>query len=204
MDPDKFDNYKLIKTDTKENVTTYIYEKIKTYTTDWVEEIVTKDDQGKEVKSEIKLKDQTIGEKVEEAGTFEGFTFVRTDTDKDGNVKHVFKKTDAKKVTTTWVVEVTSKDKDGKEVKTEKELKKPLVADKAGEAGTFEGYTFVRTDTDKAGNVKHVFKKGDTKTPDKKTAVNTGAAAGKIILPILGLAGLGGGIGYLAKRKSKK
>lgn len=206
MDPDKFDNYKLIKTktDTKENVTTYVYEKIKTYTTDWVEEVVTKDDQGKEVKSEIKLKDQTIGEKVEEAGKFDGFTFVRTDTDKDGNVKHVFKKTDSKKVTTTWVEEVTSKDKDGKEVKTEKELKKPLVADKAGEAGTFEGYTFVRTDTDKSGNVKHVFKKGDTKTPDKKTAVNTGAAAGKFILPVLGLSGLGGGIAYLAKRKSKK
>lgn len=205
MDPDKFDNYKLIKTDTKENVTTYIYEKVKTFTTDWVEEVTTKDDQGKEVKSEIKLKDQAMGEKVEEAGTFEGFTFVRTDTDKDGNVKHVFKKTDAKKVTTTWVEEVTSKDKDGKETKTEKELKKPLVAEKAGEAGTFEGYTFVRTDTDKAGNVKHVFKKGaDTKTPDKKTAVNTGASAGKIILPLLGLSVLGGGVGYLAKRKSKK
>ena len=167
--------------------------------------MTTKDDQGKEVKSEIKLKDQAMGEKVEEAGTFEGFTFVRTDTDKDGNVKHVFKKTDAKKVTTTWVEEVTSKDKDGKETKTEKELKKPLVAEKAGEAGTFEGYTFVRTDTDKAGNVKHVFKKGaDTKTPDKKTAVNTGASAGKIILPLLGLSALGGGVGYLAKRKSKK
>jgi len=100
---------------------------------------------------------------------------------------------------------ITSKDKDGKETKTEKELKKPLVAEKAGEAGTFEGYTFVRTDTDKAGNVKHVFKKGaDTKTPDKKTAVNTGASAGKIILPLLGLSTLGGGVGYLAKRKSKK
>ena len=208
MDPDKFDGYVLKETKQEEKVTTYIYEKVATKTTSWVEEVITKDDSGKEVKSENTLKDSVTGEKTEEAGEIEGFTFVRTDKDDNGNVKHVFKKVDPTKVTTTWVEEIVTK-KDGKEVKSEKELKKPTVTEKAGDPGTFEGYTFVRTDVDKAGNTKHVFKKiaeATTKTPDKKNPVNTGAAAGALILP--GIAVVSGGVGlgvkYFAKRKAGK
>ena len=66
------------------------------------------------------------------------------------------------------------------------------------------GYKFDKTEKDdKTGDLKQVYTK-DLKTADKKEAVKTGASASKIILPIIGLAGLGGLVGFIAKRKSKK
>lgn len=201
-DPEKFTGYVLKKTEQDGNKTTYIYEKTKSLTTRWANVD----------KPEENLKDPFSGDKTQEAGTISGWTFVRTDTDKDGNVVHLFKKAEtpatpeAKKVKTEWLEEVTTKDKDGKETKELKAIqgKDPVVAETTKDAGTIPGFKFVRTDKDKDGNVKHIFVR-EAKTADKKDAVKTGASAGRIILPLLGVGATSviGGAAYLKTKKKK-
>ena len=201
-DPEKFTGYVLKKTEQDGNKTTYIYEKTKSLTTRWANVD----------KPEENLKDPFSGDKTQEAGTISGWTFVRTDTDKDGNVVHLFKKAEtpatpeAKKVKTEWLEEVTTKDKDGKETKELKAIqgKDPVVAETTKDAGTIPGFKFVRTDKDKDGNVKHIFVR-EAKTADKKDAVKTGASAGRIILPFLGVGAtvVIGGAAYLKTKKKK-
>ena len=202
-DPEKFTGYVLKKTEQDGNKTTYIYEKTKSLTTRWANVD----------KPEENLKDPFSGDKTQEAGTISGWTFVRTDTDKDGNVVHLFKKAatpatpEAKKVKTEWLEEVTTKDKDGKETKELKAIqgKDPVVAETTKDAGTIPGFKFVRTDKDKDGNVKHIFIR-EAKTADKKDAVKTGANASSAIAPLLGIAGGAGAIGaavYVAKKRKK-
>lgn len=201
-DPEKFTGYVLKKTEQDGNKTTYIYEKTKSLTTRWANVD----------KPEENLKDPFSGDKTQEAGTISGWTFVRTDTDKDGNVVHLFKKAEtpatpeAKKVKTEWLEEVTTKDKDGKETKELKAIqgKDPVVSETTKDAGTIPGFKFVRTDKDKDGNVKHIFVR-EAKTADKKDAVKTGASAGRIILPLLGVGATAviGGAAYLKTKKKK-
>ena len=202
-DPEKFTGYVLKKTEQDGNKTTYIYEKTKSLTTRWANVD----------KPEENLKDPFSGDKTQEAGTISGWTFVRTDTDKDGNVVHLFKKAEtpatpeAKKVKTEWLEEVTTKDKDGKETKELKAIqgKDPVVAETTKDAGTIPGFKFVRTDKDKDGNVKHIFVR-EAKTADKKDAVKTGANASAAIAPLLGIAGGAGAIGaavYVAKKRKQ-
>lgn len=201
-DPEKFTGYVLKKTEQDGNKTTYIYEKTKSLTTRWANVD----------KPEENLKDPFSGDKTQEAGNISGWTFVRTDTDKDGNVVHLFKKAEApatpeaKKVKTEWLEEVTTKDKDGKETKELKAIqgKDPVVAETTKDAGTIPGFKFVRTDKDKDGNVKHIFVR-EAKTADKKDAVKTGASAGRIILPLLGAGATAviGGAAYLKTKKKK-
>lgn len=201
-DPEKFTGYVLKKTEQDGNKTTYIYEKTKSLTTRWANVD----------KPEENLKDPFSGDKTQEAGTISGWTFVRTDTDKDGNVVHLFKKAEtpatpeAKKVKTEWLEEVTTKDKDGKETKELKAIqgKDPVVDETTKNAGTIPGFKFVRTDKDKDGNVKHIFVR-EAKTADKKDAVKTGASAGRIILPLLGVGATAviGGATYLKTKKKK-
>ena len=202
-DPEKFTGYVLKKTEQNGNKTTYIYEKTKSLTTRWANVD----------KPEENLKDPFSGDKTQEAGTISGWTFVRTDTDKDGNVVHLFKKAEtpatpeAKKVKTEWLEEVTTKDKDGKETKELKAIqgKDPVVAETTKDAGTIAGFKFIRTDKDKDGNVKHIFVR-EAKTADKKDAVKTGANASAAIAPLLGIAGGAGAIGaavYVAKKRKK-
>lgn len=201
-DPEKFTGYVLKKTEQDGNKTTYIYEKTKSLTTRWANVD----------KPEENLKDPFSGDKTQEAGTISGWTFVRTDTDKDGNVVHLFKKAEtpvtpeAKKVKTEWLEEVTTKDKDGKETKDLKAIqgKDPVVAETTKDAGTIPGFKFIRTDKDKDGNVKHIFVR-EAKTADKKDAVKTGASAGRIILPLLGVGATAaiGGAAYLKSKKKK-
>lgn len=202
-DPEKFTGYVLKKTEQDGNKTTYIYEKTKSLTTRWANVD----------KPEENLKDPFSGDKTQEAGTISGWTFVRTDTDKDGNVVHLFKKAEtpatpeAKKVKTEWLEEVTTKDKDGKETKDLKAIqgKDPVVAETTKDAGTIPGFKFVRTDKDKDGNVKHIFVR-EAKTADKKDAVKTGANASAAIAPLLGIASGAGAIGaavYVAKKRKK-
>ena len=200
-DPEKFTGYVLKKTEQDGNKTTYIYEKTKSLTTRWANVD----------KPEENLKDPFSGDKTQEAGNISGWTFVRTDTDKDGNVVHLFKKAEtpatpeAKKVKTEWLEEVTNKDKDGKETKELKAIqgKDPVVAETTKEAGTISGFKFVRTDKDKDGNVKHIFVR-EAKTADKKDAVKTGANASVAFAPLLGIAGGAGAIGaavYVVKKR---
>ena len=125
-------------------------------------------------------------------GTFEGYEFVRTVVDEDGNVRHIFKKSTripATNIITTWT------DENGNPLK-------PSENGAKGE-GTFEGYEFVRTVVDENGNIRHIFRKVTAATPKAqvKRLANTGSetsntAAGFGVL----LAGIAAAI---RKRKNK-
>ena len=143
---ENFDGYEFVRTDKdKDGNTTHIYrpvekpveKPVKKVTTIWVTE-----------KGEV-LKPKTEGELPKE--NFDGYEFVRTDKDKDGNTTHVYHKVEkpvekpVKKVFTSWVTETGEVLKP----KTEGELPKE----------NFDGYEFVRTDKDKDGNTTHVYHK---------------------------------------------
>ena len=86
------------------------------------------------------LRNWEDGEKPKDG--FDGYEYVRTDKDKDGNIHHIYKP--AKKVTTIWVTV------DGKVLRERKDGTLPK--------DSFDGYEYVRTDVDKDGNITHVFK----------------------------------------------
>ena len=130
---ENFDGYEFVRTDKdKDGNTTHVYKPIKKVTTIWVT-----------VTGEV-LKPRTDGEKPKE--NFDGYEFVRTDKDKDGNTTHVYKPVEkpVKKVTTIWVTEK------GEVLKPRTDGEKPKE--------NFDGYEFVRTDKDKDGNTTHVYK----------------------------------------------
>lgn len=154
----QFDGYTFVETTTDDNGNvTHIFKPTpKELTTKWV------DENGNELKTPV------TAEKTHEAGSINGYTFVRTETDVNGNVTHIFKKSETKtseptkvasvkQLTTKWV------DENGKE------LKSSVTGEKTQDAGSIDGYTFVRTDTDTNGNVTHIFKKAETKTETKST-----------------------------------
>ena len=139
---------------------------------------IFKDENGNVIKTEKGKKDH---EKIS------GYTFIKTEVDKDGNTVHTYHKIVTKFVTFKDGKEFILKTKDGEQPKED-----------------LDGYDFEKTEKDeKTGDVIHLYK-AKAKIADKKEAVKTGASAGKIILPILGLAGLGGLVSFAAKRKSKK
>ena len=90
------------------------------------------------------LKPRTDGEQPKE--NFDGYEFVRTDKDKDGNTTHIYRPLEkpVKKVTTIWVTEK------GRVLKPRTDGKQPK--------DNFDGYEFVRTDKDKDGNIYHLYK----------------------------------------------
>ena len=90
-----------------------------------------------------------------EPGTIPGYEYVKTVTDPNGNIRHIFSKvqtptpapqpTPGKQTTTTWT------DENGNPLKpTEPGSKEP---------GTIPGYEYVKTVTDPNGNIRHVFRK---------------------------------------------
>ena len=167
---------KLLNGDVKhvyEKVTTPVVEK----TTSWVDE------------NGNPLKPVEKGTKV--PGEISGYEFVRTVTDKDGNVRHIFKpvtRIPEENRATTWV------DENGNPLKPSEKGTK--------EAGKVPGYEFVRTVVDKEGNLVHVFRKvtnSDEKVQPKRLA-NTGTTETNTGLAGLGMAILGG---LLAARRRK-
>ena len=135
---ENFDGYEFVRTDKdKDGNTNHIYRKVekpvkKVYTS-WVTET-----------GEV-LKPRTEGEQPKE--NFDGYEFVRTDKDKDGNTNHIYRKVEkpVKKVYTSWVTET------GEVLKPRAEGEQPKEQ--------FDGYEFVRTDKDKDGNTTHVYHK---------------------------------------------
>ena len=139
---------------------------------------IFKDENGNVIKTEKGKKDP---DKIQ------GYTFVKTEVDKDGNTVHIYHKVVTKFVTTKDGKDFVLKTKDGDQPKED-----------------IDGYDYEKSEKDeKTGDVTHRYKVR-AKVADKKEAVKTGASAGKIILPVIGLAGLGGLVGFVAKRKSKK
>ena len=103
------------------------------------------------------LRNWENGEKPKDG--FDGYEYVRTDKDKDGNIHHIYKP--AKKVTTIWVTI------DGKVLRERKEGTLPK--------DSFDGYEYVRTDVDQDGNTTHVFK------PVKKVTTIWVTVDGKVL-----------------------
>ena len=143
---ENFDGYEFVRTDKdKDGNTTHIYrpveKPVKKVTTIWVTE-----------KGEV-LKPRTDGEQPKE--NFDGYEFVRTDKDKDGNTTHVYRPIEkpVKKVTTIWVTEK------GEVLKPRTDGEQPRE--------NFDGYEFVRTDKDKDGNISHIYKKVEPKPVEK-------------------------------------
>ena len=126
---DSFDGYEYVRTNKdKDGNIHHIYKPIKKVTTIWV----TVD--GKVLRER---KDGTLPK-----DHFDGYEYVRTDVDKDGNTTHVFKP--IKKVTTIWVTV------DGKVLRERQDGTLPK--------DSFDGYEFVETRVDEDGNTTHIFK----------------------------------------------
>ena len=146
------------------------------------------------------LKPRTDGEqpKVD----FDGYEFVRTDKDKDGNISHIYRKVEkpVKKVTTIWVTET------GEVLKPRTDGEQPKE--------NFDGYEFVRTDKDKDGNINHIYRKVEKPKVERKddklvyqpqTAKElpkTGDA--DTLVGILGGLLTGGGLTGLKRKKRQK
>ena len=190
---ENFDGYEFVRTDKdKDGNITHIYRKVekpvKKVTTIWVTE-----------KGEV-LKPRTDGEQPKE--NFDGYEFVRTDKDNDGNISHIYRKVEkpVKKVTTIWVTEK------GEVLKPRTDGEQPKV--------DFDGYEFVRTDKDKDGNISHIYRKVEKPKVERKddklvyqpqTAKelpktgDTGTLVG-----ILGGLLTGGGLAGLKRKKRQK
>ena len=176
--------YRFVKTEKLPNGDVkHVYEKVTTpvveKTTSWV------DEDGNPLKPSEK------GTKVR--GEISGYEFVRTVTDNDGNVRHIFKpvtRIPEENRTTTWV------DENGNPLKPSEKGTK--------EAGKVPGYEFVRTVVDKEGNLVHVFRKvtnSDEKVQPKRLA-NTGE--GGVDTGLAGFGALLAGIAVAVRKRQRK
>ena len=164
-----------------EKVTTPVVEK----STTWVDE------------NGNPLKPQENGTK--DPGSIPGYELVKTESDKDGNVRHIFKKSSRIPTinrTTIWT------DENGNPLKP---TEKGTV-----EAGKIPGYEFVRTVIDENGNVRHIFRKvtnsvekAGAKAQPKRLA-NTGESETNTGLAGMGLAMFGGLLAATKRRKNNK
>ena len=169
--------------------TEHVYEKVKTpvveKSTTWVDE------------NGNSLKPQENGTK--DPGSIPGYELVKTELDKDGNVRHIFKKSSRIPTinrTTIWT------DENGNPLKP---TEKGTV-----EAGKIPGYEFVRTVIDENGNVRHIFRKvtnsvekAGAKAQPKRLA-NTGESETNTGLAGMGLAMFGGLLAATKRRKNNK
>ena len=173
---DNFEGYEFVETKVEGNTTTHIYQPIpkKTVTTIWV----TEDGQV--------LRPRENGEQPKD--NFDGYEYVRTDKDKDGNIRHIYKSVPKKIVTTIWVTE------DGQVLRPRENGEQPK--------DNFDGYTYVRTEKDKDGNIRHIYKpvpKQPKEAPKAKELPKTGDASAIASIIGLGLTALG--VTTLSRRK---
>ena len=138
------EGYEIIttKTDDKGNII-YVYRK--------------KPDSTKVVTKFVDEKGNTIAESEDGKKPnkdIKGYEFVKTETDKDGNTVHIYKKKEnTSKVVTKFV------DEKGNPIEKSEDGKKPNK--------DIKGYEFVKTETDKDGNTIHIYKKKSSSTENK-------------------------------------
>ena len=165
--------YEFVRTETDDKGNTkHIYKKKTTTPTEVVTEYV--DENG-----------NTIAPKVNGKQTnkdIDGYEFVRTETDANGNTKHIYKK----KTTTPTEVVTEYVDENGNTIA-------PKVNGKQTNKD-IDGYVFVRTETDANGNTKHIYKKKAVGSQNNAKPVDkNGNQISKSILgdnPKTGIAGL--------------
>ncbi|MDU4335063.1 MAG: SHIRT domain-containing protein, partial [Finegoldia magna] len=134
-DPSTIEGYQFVRTDKDENGNIiHVYKKIAP-----APKIETRyvDENG----------NQLLPPKEGEQGSvaIDGYNYIRTSKDNDGNIIHIYSKTPFEGVETRYV------DTDGNQI----------LADKTGthDPSNIEGYQFVKTTTDENGNTIHVYKK---------------------------------------------
>ena len=108
----------------------------------------------------------------------DGYEFVRTITDENGNTVHIYKK---KTTSPTTDVVTEYVDEDGNTIALKENGKQPNK--------DIEGYEFVRTETDANGNTKYIYKKKTT-SPTTKVVTEYVDKNGNTIAPKTGITGL--------------
>ncbi|VYT69274.1 hypothetical protein [Peptoniphilus gorbachii] len=129
----------------------------------------------------------------------DGYEFVRTETDANGNTKYIYKK---KTTSPTTDVVTEYVDENGNTIATKVNGTKPNK--------DIDGYEFVRTETDANGNTKYIYKKKTT-SPTTDVVTEYVDEDGNTIAPKTGITGLddavilafGSAIALLKIRKSK-
>ena len=158
------------------------------------------------------LKPEQKGEKFLEAGTIDGYTFVKSDVKGDVTTHYFKKAEEPKKPETPKTPEVPKTEEPKKEEpktpETPKVEEPKKEEPKAPEVPkTEEPKKETPKETPKVEPKKvETPKTADVKTPDKKDAVKTGANASVAIAPLLGIAGGAGAIGaavYVSKKRKK-
>lgn len=150
------------------------------------------------------LKPEQKGDKFLEAGTIDGYTFVKSDVKGDVTT-HYFKKAEEPKKPEVPKTEEPKKE-EPKTPETPKVEEPKKEEPKAPETPkTEEPKKETPKETPKIEPKKvETPKTPDVKTPDKKEAVKTGANASVALAPLLGIAGGAGAIGaaiYVSKKR---
>ncbi|MDU5444301.1 MAG: MucBP domain-containing protein, partial [Finegoldia magna] len=188
--------YEFVKTEKdKDGNTVHIYRrKTPTPTVDKITKFV--DENGN------KISESTKGDNPKK--DIDGYEFVKTEKDKDGNTVHIYKKKEnTSKVVTKFV------DEKGNTIAESEDGKKPNK--------DIKGYEFVKTEKDKDGNTVHIYKKKtntrviiqgnrtiNSSSPNKKgTLVNTGDGVNASTYAIMMLA-IGAVLTAIGIRKKKK
>ena len=153
------------------------------------------------------LKPEQKGDKFLEAGTIDGYTFVKSDVKGDVTT-HFFKKAEEPKKPVLPPKVEEPKKEEPKKPETPKTEEPKKEEPKAPETPkTEEPKKETPKETPKVEPEKvETPKTPDVKTPDKKEAVKTGANVSATIAPLLGIAGGAGAIGaavYVAKKRKK-
>ena len=192
------DGYEFVKTEKdKDGNTVHIYRrKTPTPTVDKITKFV--DENGKEISKSTKGDNPKMD--------IDGYEFVKTTTDKDGNTVHIYRR----KTSTPSVGKITKfVDENGKEISKSTKGDNPKK--------DIDGYEFVKTTTDKDGNTVHIYKKKtntrvitqgnntiNSSSPNKKgTLVNTGDGVNASTYAIIMLA-IGAVLTAIGIRKKKK
>ena len=128
------------------------------------------------------------GEKSKD--NFNGYEYVRTDKDKDGNIHHIYKPVEQPKMKTIWETvdgQVLRAWEDGEKSKD-----------------NFNGYEYVRTEKDNDGNIHHIYKPISVQKPTNtaKELPNTGDSG--IVSSVIGMLFTFGGMLGLKRSKNKK
>lgn len=147
------------------------------------------------------LKPEQKGDKFLEAGTIDGYTFVKSEV-KGDITTHYFKKTEEpKKPEVPKTTETPKTTEEPKKVEEPKTTETPTTEEpKKPESPKI---TEAPKTTEEPKKVEKP-KTPDVKTPDKKEAVKTGANASVAFAPLLGIAGGVGAIGaavYVVKKR---
>ena len=113
------------------------------------------------------LRNKEDGEKPKD--NFDGYEYVRTEKDKDGNTRHIYKPVEKPqeqpKMKTIWETV------NGKVLRNWEDGEKPK--------DRFDGYEYVRTDVDKDGNIHHIYK--PVENPTKKVTTIWVTVTGQVL-----------------------